>query len=176
MRRRTRQRLVGALALVVLAVVFLPELLENPKYYTKSLTVTGIPPSPMVEPLITPPLLPTFNNQPFVVPLSQLKADNANPSVVAAATITPTQPSLTAWAVEVASFTTQKRAERLQNDLRKNGFAAFIEAGKISGRAVQLVKVGPELEQSKAKEIVINLKKILRLNGQVVRHPAPFNN
>lgn len=72
----------------------------------------------------------------------------------------PTRPAATgpaeipagvsAWVVQVASLTAPDAAQRLQNELRQDGYPAFIEQAKVSGMTYYRVRVGPEVDRARA--------------------------
>lgn len=175
MKERMKRRLVGALVLSALAVIFLPELLQNPKDYTQSASVSAIPPRPVtVQP--TPALLPTTNNEPLITPLPPRQEVAPIPAASTEPTVSsPPIPAKvvdnTAWVIQVASYTSQNKATRLQNDLRKKGFTAFIVSSQDDDQPVQLVEVGPELEQNKAESMAAEIKQKFHLQTTVVRYP-----
>ncbi|MGH8581497.1 MAG: SPOR domain-containing protein [Gammaproteobacteria bacterium] len=78
---------------------------------------------------------------------------------------------VSAWAVQLGSFSSEANAESLATKLRKNGFNAFVEKIYVGGGTVFRVRVGPELDQDKAKQVLARLKDQTSLDGILVRHP-----
>lgn len=58
---------------------------------------------------------------------------------------------LEAWVVQVASVRSADSARKLRDDLRRGGFAAFIEEAVVNGATTYRVRVGPEVEKSDAQ-------------------------
>ncbi len=78
---------------------------------------------------------------------------------------------VSAWAVQLGSFSSEANAESLATRLRKNGFNAFVEKIYVGGGTVFRVRVGPELDRDKAKQVLARLKDQTSLEGILVRHP-----
>lgn len=78
---------------------------------------------------------------------------------------------LSAWIVQLGSFSSQENAEQLNKDLRKAGFAAFVEPLKKQGKVVYRVRVGPELLKPDAEKILKNIKSKMKLDGIVLSYP-----
>ena len=74
------------------------------------------------------------------------------------------------WVVQVASFRQRENARILKHKLQKAGFAVFIQrtAGKAGSKPVYRVRIGPEQDQARLKQILERLKQQARLNGYVV--------
>lgn len=74
------------------------------------------------------------------------------------------------WVVQVASFRQRENARILKHKLQKAGFAVFIQrtAGKSGSKPVYRVRIGPEQDQARLKQILERLKQQARLNGYVV--------
>jgi len=79
--------------------------------------------------------------------------------------------ALTAWAVQVGSFSEHDNAQTLRDQLRASGFAAFEEKVQSDGQQVFRVKVGPELDRARAEALRGRLQNQEDLRGIVVSHP-----
>ncbi|MEM7027689.1 MAG: SPOR domain-containing protein [Pseudomonadota bacterium] len=78
---------------------------------------------------------------------------------------------LSAWIVQLGSFSSQENAEKLNKDLRKTGFAAFVEPIKNNGKVVYRVRVGPELLKADAEKMLASIKTKMKLDGIVLSYP-----
>ena len=78
---------------------------------------------------------------------------------------------LSAWIVQLGSFSSQENAEKMNKDLRKAGFAAFVEPIKKQGKTVYRVRVGPELLKPDAEKILKDIKSKMKLDGIVLSYP-----
>jgi DedD protein len=84
------------------------------------------------------------------------------------------EPVLTAWSVQVGSFSEQKNALSLLNKLRNSGFAAFKASATSGGDRVFRVMVGPEFNRKRAERLLARLRKQENLQGIVVSQPPAF--
>ncbi len=75
-----------------------------------------------------------------------------------------------AWAVQLGSFKTKPNALRLRDKLRVKGFPSYVEAVTTSGGEIYRVRVGPELQRSKAEILKKKLAKVANLDGMIVSH------
>ncbi|MCB1875887.1 MAG: SPOR domain-containing protein [Chromatiales bacterium] len=168
---RLKHRLVGAAVLLALAVIFLPMLLRAPQTaHAPDIERMPIPERPAyfeqaLEPVAAPEPPPPM---PEPAPVAELDAPPAVPSV-------ETKPesgiALSAWVLQVASFTSEKYAERLRDKLRKKGYATFMETVQGSKGELYRVRVGPELDQKKLGRIRDTIAKEHKLKGIIIRYP-----
>ena len=75
------------------------------------------------------------------------------------------------YAVQVGAFSKQEDANVLRERLRNGGFNAFIAAADTDAGRLYRVRVGPELERSRAEALATQLKDKFRLSGLIVNHP-----
>lgn len=198
MNEQLKKRLVGAIVLVALAVIFVPMLLEGDKRSGIPMFGSNVPEPPenrvgMVDiPLQVPPP-PAY--APVVVEreLPPEPAPAAAPEPVPAPVATPAPPPppkpaapvqpvkpadvVTAkpaagesWAVQVGSFSEQANAIRLRDSLRGKGYPAYVEQVKLASGTSYRVRVGPTLSRADAEAIQTKLAKIDQ-RGIVVPHP-----
>ena len=73
-----------------------------------------------------------------------------------------------AWVVQVASFSQKTNAKMLLSKLRHAGFHAYSrQQNLLSGKTVNQVFVGPEVQFNKMQSIQVQLKKRFKLNGLI---------
>ncbi|UTW07383.1 SPOR domain-containing protein [Pseudomonas benzenivorans] len=182
-----KQRMVGALVLLALAVIFLPMLLSRQDELRH--VVVEAPPMPPV------PAMPKVEMQPVAVPEPQVLPEEPLPEQGSAESVTPepevapvgkpeavvavpTQPAAPAptsrldanglpisWSVQLASLSSRSGAESLQKTLRSQGYNAYIRS--VDG--MNRVFVGPLIERAEADRLRDQLKRQHKLNGFVVR-------
>jgi DedD protein len=188
-----KQRLVGAAVLVILAVIFIPMLLNTSVEEKQVMSGKNIPPQPADMPA---PPAEDFSSR--IVPLEQPPeqaaatetAETQEPVPVAEGTppsdSTTTGPGshepvvenkdqvgdvgMTAWVVQLGSFSNEENAEVLNQKLRKAGFKAFVEPLKQNNGTVYRVRIGPELKRSDADAINDRLKKNMQIEEGIVVH------
>jgi len=201
MEEGSKRRLVGAAVIVVLLVVFLPMLLEEDTSTSVPEGALAIPARPdlerpsasLAEPpdepgtLPLPPELPPPALDDEVeamrtdAPASDAKgartpSDSAFKS--APKTASPPPPArapaadkLSSWVVQVAAVTELARARDLENDLREQGFPAFVEQADVKGKTYYRVRVGPEADRERVKSMAASLKQKTGRDGLITRYP-----
>lgn len=175
-----RYRMVGAIVLIFLAVLFLPWLFDGAGYEAMQDLEQPIPDRPVfVEPHTPGPAPdPRRERVPEV-------ADDAA-SVAQVPEVAPPDPVPEAagreaaeadtaprvgWSVQVGSFGRETNAREEAGRLREAGFSAFVERGRANGRDVWRVKVGPRAEREQALRLRDDLQERMDVTGIVVAHP-----
>ncbi len=193
---RFRNRVVGALVLVSLAVIFIPMILTGQGNLDAGYRGPVIPSEPdlkfpdkIIDKPVMAQVVPTT---PHVTVIESGTADEneaeaarhatlGEPEVsttgtqVAAATTKPeaaaTVPrAAPAWAVQVGSFGNKPRAFALRDQLRSKKFAAYVESVPTADGPVYRVRVGPELQQALAAVLQARIAKDTGHKGIVVSH------
>jgi len=78
---------------------------------------------------------------------------------------------LTAWVVQLGSFSSKVNADKLNLNLRKSGFPAFVEPQTKKGKTSYRVRVGPEILRSDADALLKKIKSKMKLDGIVLNYP-----
>ena len=78
---------------------------------------------------------------------------------------------VSAFVVQVGSFSSEPNAVALRDKLRKMGFACFVEAVKGKQGMVYRVRVGPELTRKLAGKLKEDLAKKAKIDGLVQSYP-----
>lgn len=198
MHHRLKERLVGAAVLVVIAVIFIPMLLTGPIDST-SINKTNIPerPAEKFSSKLVPlndslmPITEAVNASDDIIneePLSQDEPVEAyaetvtdvaeetaekvtnEKQVVQEKTINK-KVGLTAWVVQLGSFSTKVNADKLNLSLRKAGFPAFVEPLTKKGKTSYRVRVGPEILRADADALLKSIKTKMKLDGLVLSYP-----
>ena len=177
-----RERLVGALVLVALVVLFVPALLKGPARKPPEdgrseqqvvefplPNATGPPPDDALvpEPETTPP------EPAAIVEAVPEREDLPQPETAAAAVPAAGEPARAAaqetpppgnvaaqpaWAVQLGAFSTREKAEGLVAELRRRGYAAFFLEYRADGKLLHRVRVGPEQDRARAVAIADRLR------------------
>lgn len=186
MRRRGRRRLVGAIVLALIAIVFVPVLLQKtPEPLGEEVEITIPSPETTVLPqtpaVTTPPPAPPpevviepEETAPEIPPLPEETA----PSVPPAETPPPPAPEKTVlpkavslkegtFSVQLGAYTDDKGANSMVNRLKRSGYPAYTEPNMARSQMVWRVRVGPFKNRSDANTVLTQLKKDGH-NGQVV--------
>ncbi|MCF6752438.1 SPOR domain-containing protein [Pseudomonas stutzeri] len=190
-----KQRMVGALVLIALAVIFVPMLFTREDDLRH--VVVDAPAMPNTPPVAQIEIEPVEVPEPKSIPEGFEIVENdasaksaAVPSeptespavaepeqVKAPAQTTPVpQPRVDAdnlpvsWSIQLASLSNRASAEKLQKTLREQGYNAYIRAADGMNR----VFVGPLIERDEANRLRDQLQRQQKLNGFVVRFkPEP---
>ena len=150
LKKRARRRLVGAITLVLLVVVFLPMFLDSePKPLNQDIAIT-IPPltgpdsssqSVTAAPAVASPArtetVPPV--RPVPAPEAAPKAEAPKPEPKPAQQVAVSQD----YVVQLGAFSNAANARALQRKLQENKFKAYTEVIKSSGGERTRVRVGP---------------------------------
>jgi DedD protein len=194
MDRALKERVIGAVVLVIIAVLIVPIFLDgrsgDVENVQESITLpgqtgAGIEQKTVVlqrdreQPVPAPrkgdkPRNTTPTPQPAKV-AEKPKADTPSvaksaPTTSSGGTAAAPQSSTGMWAVQLGSFSDQANAERLAAGLRKEGYAAFLSQLKTDSGKLHRVRVGPQKDRAAAEAIARKLAKKGH-KGQVVPHP-----
>ena len=184
-----KKRIVGAIVLVALAVIFVPMFLSSEKPYDDGMPTFGsnIPPQPdslaelqaeKLEPSVPKPDVQPVARIPVDQQTGKIKPDDIQvitPEKPVQQTSDPvaTKPAVsgTSYAVQVASFRSRKNAIKLRDKLRDKSFRSFVEAIRTEKGIRYRVRVGPEINRTAAEKTRQKIKQQFKLSGLVVRHP-----
>ncbi len=114
-------------------------------------------------------------NEPAVESASQ--AQNIEPKQEPVATSKQDKAStdkpvgLSAWVVQLGSFTSKVNADKMNLSLRKAGYPAFVEPLSKDNKTSYRVRVGPELLRSDAEKLLKSINEKMQLKGIVLRYP-----
>jgi len=195
-----KQRLVGAIVLVALGVIFIPMLLEGPnrtlvpKMDEMPVPETLAPELPLER---FPPVSESRQAERAVVtdatgarvaeeapppeppPSSKTKpapTPAAPPKPVIAPVKSPvveapaTKAMKDSWIVQVVSLSNKGNALALRDKLRKGGFATQVEQVRVDGKTHYRVR-GPFLEQAEADRVRQQIADRFAQNGRVMSWP-----
>ncbi|MBP8171101.1 MAG: SPOR domain-containing protein [Pseudomonas sp.] len=177
-----RQRMVGALVLVALAVIFLPMLfsredqLQRVVVEAPAMPHAAPPPSAELEPVVVPQVadLPQEPVPGAAAPAPAAPVEAPAAVVEPAAVVDLAPPPVSrldanglavSWSVQLASLSNRASAESLQQTLRGKGYNAYIR--NVEG--MNRVFVGPVIERAEAERLRDQLTRLQKLNGFVVR-------
>lgn len=173
LRKRARRRLVGAVALVLVVVVFLPMFLDNdPKPVSEDIAI-NIPPPPVATELPSEQDLSTApsETQEPSAPSEPLRFRPVEESSGAATSSEPdSKPEASAprqpatvtakqeFVVQLGAFSDAGNAARLANKVRESQFDAYTEVVTTSGGKRTRVRVGPYATRAEAEQARDRLK------------------
>ncbi|MCZ6830019.1 MAG: SPOR domain-containing protein [Gammaproteobacteria bacterium] len=164
------QRLVGALVIVVLAVIFWPVIFVGPEGepLDRSTQVPGIPSLQQMQLDAPEPLR-------GIAPVRSAPASEV--SLAAAEIAESEQPEVLdkegipiAWTLQVVSVSKQDKAEVLMRQLLDMGYKAYFKAVSHGDGTLYQVYVGPKFERDKMQDAKPVIDKKFRVNSIVVRY------
>lgn len=183
------QRMVGALVLIALAVIFVP-MLFNREDDLRHVTVDApaMPPAPVVAEIEVQPVeVPEPKSVPEGLEVAEDQAGQGAAPAESPQAPEPSEPAAPAapeivepsvsesrlddnnlpvsWSIQLASLSNRASAESLQQTLRSQGYNAYIRAAGGMNR----VFVGPLVERSEANRLRDVLQRQQKLDGFVVR-------
>jgi len=198
--RAMKERIIGAVVLVVFAVLVVPVFLDGPseeeEIVSQAVTLPGqdaeerrrqtivlerdreqpVPASQLPAPTQAAPVVreeasPTAREAEETVEKSEPPPADPTPAAAETAVAEPAAASATGmFAVQLGSFSSQENAERLAADLRNQGYAAFLSQVESGDRQLHRVRVGPQKDRESAEAVAAQLAKSGH-TGQVVPHP-----
>jgi DedD protein len=193
MEKTLKERIVGAIVLVAVAVLVVPVFLDGPPSEGEIIS-ERVPLPGQSEQKIQTVVLERDRDEPVPAQTSNSARPSARP--VAATTtpapkplaqqeepevkpeperksVTPVQAAGSAtgmWAVQLGSFANQQNAEILAADLRKQGFAAFLSQLSTASGQLHRVRIGPQKDREAAEAMAARLQKAGH-KGKVLPHP-----
>jgi len=195
MDRALKERVIGAIVLVIFVVLVVPVFLDGPSTDTRIITESVSLPGQNNQVRKSQTIvLERDRTEPVPASANTSTADNKtaateaekNPPVAAkkpAAVPSKSQPKSAdnskpvpvvsptgMWAVQLGSFSNQGNADRLAADLRKQGYAAFLSQLQTESGSLHRVRIGPQKSRDNAEAIAAKLNSAGH-KGQVVTHP-----
>ncbi|MDQ7090375.1 MAG: SPOR domain-containing protein [Methylococcales bacterium] len=194
-----RNRVVGASVVTILAMIFLPMLLNDSKSESQQTELLTIPEQSLDSPsltatllpegvsdvLVTEESLPPKESKPQVLAVAkkprpiidespiQLPPVSEIPVLAAPVLAAPVEETLQAdrWFIQVASFNREENAFSFRDKLRNQGFSALVSSALSKGRTVYRLRVGPELSKPRAKEIKTKLNQLNNVKSIIILAP-----
>ncbi len=187
-----KQRLVGFIVLAALAVIFWPIVFVSPVPEADlMLPVFEMPERPSLkmsdrrEPeleIVDRTRLPALEraDQPSDEPVDAVKVD---PSVSLIQADTEPKNQVAAgqraefdeqglpisWTLQVATFSTESRAEEIAAELRAKGHKAYVSPVTISARALFRVRIGPNLQRQRLLDIQPGIDAYYGVDSKIIK-------
>ena len=198
MERALKERIIGAVVLVVFVVLVVPIFLDGPPGEEEIVTERVLLPGQdetrtqtvVLDRDRTEPVPAGTSNETSAAAVEEPAEAVAQPVAAEPETSEPVaqreepvpapaqpQPEAPAassttgmWAVQLGSFSNKANAEKLAADLRKQGYAAFLSQLDTSSGTLHRVRIGPQKDRDAAEAMAARLLKV-DIKGQVVPHP-----
>ena len=187
-----KQRFVGFVVLVAIAVIFWPIVFVAPdNAYDFELPVFEMPPKPAVavskrrEPLLNKadqavlPVVP--ERQPPIVQPIDVASPMPNVALVDADEEPEQQSAALAraefddqglpvgWELQVATFSTAQRAEEIALELRNKGHKAYVSTVSIDGKKLFRVQIGPKMQKQRLRDLQPDIDAYYGVKSYIVR-------
>lgn len=184
-----KQRIIGALVLVVAAVIFLPMLLSGqdeteqvqvdvpePPVLDEREIAAAVPPS-LPEPAPVPEI-PQSAGQPADEPVATPLPDTASIEPVPvvtepAAPVAEPEPAPATsggWVIQQASFSSVENAEGFRKTLGGQGYNAYTRSAQTDGKTIVRVYVGPLESREAAARVRDELQRRHQNKGLILAH------
>lgn len=154
-----KQRIVGAIVLVTLGVIFIPALLDGSGYKSRQVHDIRVREKPEFPPLTQKTVTP------IATPLETTREQQP-------AAETKQNKPVKSFALQVGTFENNENAEKLRDQLRKDGYTAFVKKTETKkGTTSYKVRIGPEIEYSVLEKVKADIRKSHKIDGYIVNHP-----
>lgn len=185
-----KQRIIGALVLGALGLIFLPLLFDFEPAQQLD-TRSQIPPQPAIDEVeisaaLSPDPLSTLDqpvetfaaDEPSLTPQLSTGQPSTSGQDSSAASGTENQRSYgfdesglpIAWVLQAGSFTESEKADQLRDRLLAKNFKAFIERATVDGTRYYRVYVGPKIDRDAAVAERTRLLEALGLEALVLSY------
>lgn len=187
MERALKERIIGAIVLVIFVVLVVPIFLDGPpqedEIVSERILLPGqedqniktvvldrerTEPMPVSQETTRPE--PVVQQPPPAAENAPAQEDKKPPPKPPETSTQPATSTSGMWAVQMGSFSNKGNAEKLAADLRKQGYAAFLSQLKTSSGQLHRVRIGPQKDRDSAEAMAARLLKVGH-KGQVLPHP-----
>ena len=187
-----KQRFVGFVVLVAIAVIFWPIVFVTPDDADDfELPVFEMPPKPAVavskrrEPVLDKvdqsnlPEIP--ERQPPIVQPVDIASPMPDMALVDADEEPEQQASAlgraefdgqglpVSWELQVATFSTAQRAEEIALELRNKGHKAYVSAVNIDGKKLFRVRIGPKMQKQRLQDLQPDIDAYYGVESSIIR-------
>jgi DedD protein len=180
MERVLKERIIGAIVLVIFVVLVVPIFLDGPPEDGEIVSERVLLPGQKDQNIKTV-VLERGRSEPIPVasdteaekpvPQQEIAREEQDPAPQPVTTPQNLSASTTGmWAVQLGSYSNKENAERLAAELRKQGYAAFLSQFQTSSGQLHRVRIGPQKDRASAEAMAARLLKVNH-KGQVVPHP-----
>lgn len=163
MEAHLQQRIVGAIVLVTLGVIFIPALLDGSGYKSRQVQDIEVKEKPEFPPLTVKKL------EPVKTPLDEIKVQQEKKRVADAKQLH--KKPIKTFALQVGTFGNLENAEKMRDKLRKAGYTTFVHKFTANDKSSFKVRIGPEVEHDVLNKIKKKIRKSHKIDAFIVNHP-----
>lgn len=179
-----KHRIVGAIVLVALVVIFVPMILSGREPPPELKGAREAPPRAeitetrvLVTPVTTDEATPPESSETVKVvevPVELKPAPVEKPAEAKKPEPAPAKPAAVkiedGWMVQVGTFTNLQNATRLRDKLKSLGLSVHTDTVTVSGKKAMRLRVGPFAERAKADRAQAQIRKETGVAGVVQSH------
>src|SRR5450631_4502525 len=169
-RRRGRQRLIGAIAIAVLLVVFVPMILDSEPRAPRSAPALEIPSKDKASTLPAPAPLKPAATLASAPPAQAQPAPSVPADQAAAPPAAQAMPALEGFAVQVGAFKDEEKLKQARGKLAAAGIRHYIERRDAQSGGLTRLRAGPFPTRDAADKALAAVR-AASLDGQVVPLP-----
>jgi DedD protein len=187
-----KQRLIGFLVIIALTIIFWPIVFVAPAQEDDfALPVFEMPPKPDLK--ASPRKIPETNRlkveQLPQIPLSDVPTEQPIDVAVAsseipliAADIEPLQQSSAleravfdeqglpiSWELQIATFSTESRAQTIAEQLQNKGHKAYVSPVTIDAKGLYRVRIGPNIQKSRLLDIQRDIDAYYGVKSEIIK-------
>lgn len=174
-----KQRLIGAIVLLALAVIFVPVIFDRGQLTPVDRT-SRIPEAPIITPVTVPEPEVTIDVEPAppVDEIFQPEEPAGEPEEAPVAEPIIEGPSLNeqgvpnAWTLQVASYRNAERAAEMEKLLIEQGYTAYTRVIKSDQGEMTRLFVGPKLDKSRLLEEQKEIEEKFKVSTMVLKFEA----
>lgn len=158
MEKELQHRILGAIVLVALGVIFIPALLDGSGYRARETRSIEIPLPPKFPPLSQEALEPVATpvDEKIVQVVNEQKKQETEP--------------VQAWALQVGTFSSKENADAFAKGLQKEGHA-YVDDSLVDGKKVYRVRIGPEVDRARLEKLRDKLSAERKIKAFITTHP-----
>jgi DedD protein len=179
-----KHRIVGAIILVALVVIFVPMLLnenEPPPEFKgvremppRGATETKVVVAPVADEATKPrqnPEAATKTETPPAIAEIAPRPETKTAPVEKPAKVPAADKITQAWVVQVGTFSNTDNANHLRDKLKSRGHTVHTETVTLAGKKALRLRVGPFSDREQAVKAQAQIRKELRVQGVVQSYP-----
>ena len=167
MDQKLKERLIGVIVLVSLAVIFIPLFLTEPVNLIQEDKKNS---SSSEDSEFVSKLKPVDNaNQDLDI--KNVEYGAVTEQIPETVTLRENEVGQMNWIVQIGSFSNKENAEKLNLKAKSAGFRSFINPIMQNNRIMHQVCLGPEYDEVDANKLLEKIKNKMELDGIIKKYP-----
>ena len=167
MDQKLKERLIGVIVLVSLAVIFIPLFLTEPV----NLVLEDKKNSSSSEDSEFVSKLKPVDNANQDLDIKNVEYGTVTEQIPETVTLRENEVGQMNWIVQIGSFSNKENAEKLNLKAKSAGFRSFINPIMQNNRIMHQVCLGPEYDEVDANKLLEKIKNKMELDGIIKKYP-----